>query len=113
MGSSDRITVPADLRQVAHDTEREFQAADSHVRMAVPLHSVPWLVMTYEELRALPLDNRAGFLVSLIDGRCTVEVLLDVAGIPEDEVCDLLADLALQGAIEFREPDSPLGGRER
>ena len=43
------------------------------------------------------------FVVSLIDGRCTVEMLLDVAGPPEDEVIALLGQLARLGAIELRD----------
>lgn len=68
------------------------------------MHAVPWLVVTLEQLRRMPLDGRAGFIVSLIDGRCTVEMLLDVAALPEDEVIALLGQLADLGAIELREP---------
>lgn len=103
MGSRDRITIPVDLRQEARDSDRKFATADSDVRLAVPLRAVPWLVMTYDELRGLPLDSRGGHVLSLVDGRCTVEMILDIAALPEDEVFDLLRELADLGAIEFRE----------
>jgi hypothetical protein len=65
--------------------------------------AVPWLVVTYDELQRLPLHPRAGFVVSLIDGRCTVEMLLDVSGMREDETLDILAELLRLGAIELRD----------
>jgi hypothetical protein len=82
---------------------REAEGTQSDIRPIVPMHAVPWLVATHEALRRLPLDARAGFIVSLIDGRCTVEMLLDVAGLPEDEVIALLGQLAELGAIELRD----------
>lgn len=95
----DRATLP-DIRPGKIEEEVVTQ---SDIRPIVSMHAVPWLVVTHEELRRLPLDSRAGFLVSLIDGRCTVEMLLDVAGLPEDEVIALLAQLARLGAIELRD----------
>ncbi len=95
----DRATLP-DIRPGKIEEEVVTQ---SDIRPIVPMHAVPWLVVTHEELRRLPLDSRAGFVVSLIDGRCTVEMLLDVAGLPEDEVIALLAQLARLGAIELRD----------
>jgi len=104
VGSGDRITIPIDLAQAARDSERELLASQSDVRPLVPMQGVPWLIVTHDELRRLPLDSRAGFVVSLIDGRCTVEMILDVAGMPEDDVIALLGKLAELGAIEFRDP---------
>jgi hypothetical protein len=75
----------------------------SDVRPVVPFRAVPWLVATHDELRRMPLDSRSGFLVSLIDGRCTVEMLLDMAGLPEDDVITMLAQLVRLGAIELRD----------
>ena len=92
-----------DLSQAARDSTRDFPAADSDVRPVISLSAVPWLVVTYDELRRLPLDKRRGFLVSLIDGRCTVEMLLDVSGMPEDETLDILRELVGLGAVELRD----------
>ena len=83
---------------------REFEAADSSIRPLVPLSAIPWLVVTLDELQKLPLDSRAGFLVALIDGRCSVEMLLDISGMREDETIDIIGELARLGAIELREP---------
>jgi hypothetical protein len=107
MNRRDRITIPEDLSQVARESERKFAAADSDVRPVVVLFTVPWLVMSYVDLQKLPLDARAGFLVSLIDGKCTVEMLLDISGMPEDETLDILRELVRLGAVELREPRPP------
>ncbi len=100
---SDRITPAMDLSRAALDSERRFEAAGSDVRMVLPTRMVPWLVLTYDELRLLPLNSRDGFVLSLVDGRCTVEMILDIAGMPEDDVVDVLHKLAELGAIELRD----------
>lgn len=101
--SRDRPTIPVDLKSFARDSDREFAAAESDVRLRIPLEAVPWLVMTYDQLRTLPLDSRAGFVISLVDGRCTVEMMFDLCGMSEDETLDILAELLRLGAIELRE----------
>jgi hypothetical protein len=68
----------------------------------VPLQGVPWLLATYDRIRELPLDPRAGFLVSLIDGRSTVEMIVDGASMPEGEALAILGELIALGAIEVR-----------
>jgi hypothetical protein len=50
----------------------------------------------------LPLDHRAGYVVSLIDGRSTVEMIVDIAMLPEGEALMILGDLRRLGAIELR-----------
>jgi len=46
------------------------------------LTAVPTLRLRPEEYRGLSLDPSAGFLVANMDGICTLEMLLDVAGMP-------------------------------
>jgi hypothetical protein len=104
VGNRDRITLPDDLSEFVRPSDRQFEAASSHVRAIVPLYSVPWLVVTYDDLRAMPLEGRDGFVVSLVDGRATVEMILDMAGLPEDETIDVLSRLLRLGAIELRDP---------
>ena len=103
----DRITLSDDTSGLGHDTEREFTAASSDIRRVLPLTEVPWLIATHEELLALPLDSRAGFVLSLIDGRCTVEMILDRAGLPEDEAIDILNSLRQLGVIELHDSQGP------
>jgi hypothetical protein len=100
----DRITVPVDLRRAALDSARELAPTHSEVRPRVPSSAVPWLLVTYDRLQDLPLDARAGFLVSLIDGKCTVEMLLDISGMGRDETLGILGRLVTLGAVELRDP---------
>jgi hypothetical protein len=109
LASRDRITIPVDMRQAARDSARglkvaDARATDSDVRPVVPLYAVPWLVVTFDELRRMPLDSRSGFVVSRIDGQCSVEVLLDLCGLGEDETLAILAQLLRLEAIELRDP---------
>jgi len=101
-GSEDRKTLPVDLREL--ETADLSEEEDSgEVRPLVPMKSVPWLVMTLEQIRALPVDHRAGFILSLIDGRCSVEMILDMAGLPEQLALRIIATLMKHGAIELRD----------
>jgi hypothetical protein len=65
---------------------------------------VPWLVVTYDALRAMPLDSRDTVVLALVDGRATVEGILDMAEMAEEEALDVLAKLLRLGAIELRDP---------
>ena len=78
----------------------------SEVRPHLPLCAVPWLAVTLEGLRLLPLDARTAYLLSLVDGHCTVEMLLDICGteLERDEALELLAHLFQLGAIELCDP---------
>jgi hypothetical protein len=72
------------------------------VRAARSIHSrIPIVVLADEKLRAAPLDCRSGFIVSLLDGKTTVEELLDVSGMPVEETLAIVEDLRLRGIIEF------------
>jgi hypothetical protein len=102
--SQDRITPPVDLRDAARATERKIEVPESRGRPLVPSYAVPWLMVTNDELRELPLDHRAGFLVSLIDGACSVEMLADISGLGLDEVAAIFALLVRLGAVELRDP---------
>jgi hypothetical protein len=57
--------------------------------------------MVDSQLRWLGLDHRSGFLLSRVDGVCTLEELLDVCGMPRLEALKTLADLLERGAIRF------------
>jgi hypothetical protein len=63
------------------------------------LASVPRLAVTQRQLMAMPLDHRAGFVVSFIDGTYTVEMILDVCPMPRERALAILGELAAQGII--------------
>jgi hypothetical protein len=62
---------------------------------------VPQVSMTPEELRWLALDHRAGFLLSLVDGRCTVDEILDMSGMPDLDALRVLMQLLQQNVIKI------------
>lgn len=67
-----------------------------------PLERVPQVIVPRDQLRWLSIDHRAGFVLSLIDGVSTVEMVLDVSGMPELDALRILADLAQQRIIAFQ-----------
>ena len=94
---------PPDQEAVSDD---DLDGPTSEVRPLVLLSAVPWLAITLEGLRFLPLDARAAYLLSLVDGHCTVETILDIC-VPElgrDEALSILARLIQLGAVELRNP---------
>jgi hypothetical protein len=98
-----RARTPPDRQAVS---DAEVDGPTSNVRALVPLLGVPRLALTLEGLRLLPLDPRAAYILSLVDGHCTVETILDIC-VPElgpDEALALLAHLLHLGAIDLREP---------
>jgi hypothetical protein len=74
-------------------TQPEIPPAANH------LARVPRVAMKSRELSLLPLDHREGFLLSMIDGRTSIETILDVCAMPADEALQLLEGLADRGVI--------------
>jgi CheY-like chemotaxis protein len=74
------------------------------MRAAVSQSMVPRLTVTVDQLRELPLDPRAAFLVSLVDGRCSLAIIADIAGVPLDDAIDVFAMLIQLHVVELRDP---------
>jgi hypothetical protein len=55
-----------------------------------------------EQLRWLSIDHRAGFLLSHVDGVSSLEMILDVSGMPTLDALKILCELAQQRVISFR-----------
>jgi hypothetical protein len=64
-----------------------------------PLNGIPTVAMSETDIRWLGLDHRAGFVLSRIDGKASVEELLDICGMPRLEVLKTMIELLNQGAI--------------
>jgi len=94
---------PPDQRAVSED---DLDGPTSAVRPLVPLLAVPWLAIKAEGLHSLPLDARSAYLLSLLDGECTVETILDICAqeIGRDDALSILAELLRLGAIALRDP---------
>lgn len=67
------------------------------------LDRVPVSALKDADLRWLGLDHRAGFVLSRVDGKATVEELADICGMPRMEVFKTLIELLNQGAISVVE----------
>jgi hypothetical protein len=63
---------------------------------------VPKIVRTKDEIAAAPIDHRAGFLLAHIDGVTDVQGLVDIAGMPETEVHEILDRLRRLGIVNIR-----------
>jgi hypothetical protein len=83
-------------------TRPEMAAAVTDDTWARSMTGVLVVVMAVERLKRLPLDHRAGFLLSLMDGAMDLETMVEVAGMPREEVLRLVRDLFESGVVDFR-----------
>ncbi len=67
-----------------------------------PLDKVPIVAVPRDQLRWLSIDHKAGFVLSLVDGVSSLEMILDVSGMPELDALRILSELAQQRIIGFR-----------
>lgn len=67
-----------------------------------PLDRIPNVTVARDQMRWLSIDHRAGFVLSLVDGVSTVEMLLDVSGMPTLDALRILSELVQQRIITFR-----------
>ena len=88
----------------AHETRtvrgRSDEELEAHYAARIgPRRQIPRIAMTANEMTALSLDHRSGFLLSLVDGNCTIDDLLDVSGMPRLEALKILCDLLDHGVL--------------
>jgi hypothetical protein len=69
---------------------------------------IPTLAIDPAQLQARPLDKFAGFLISLMDGATSVETLLDLCALPQNEALAILEQLMRDGIVTLRDADAPL-----
>jgi hypothetical protein len=67
-----------------------------------PLDRVPLVEVARDQLRWLSIDHRAGFVLSLVDGVSSLEMILDVSGMPALDALRILYELVQQRIISFR-----------
>jgi hypothetical protein len=65
---------------------------------------IPRVAMSPDQICALALDHRAGFLLSFIDGAMSIDEVLDVSSMLALEALRIMYELREQGAIEIVEP---------
>jgi len=67
-----------------------------------PLDRVPLVMVARDQMRWLSIDHRAGFVLSLVDGVSSLEMILDVSGMAVLDALRILSELAQQRIISFR-----------
>jgi hypothetical protein len=67
-----------------------------------PLDRVPTVAVARDQLRWLSIDHKAGFVLSLVDGVSSLEMIIDVSGMPELDTLRILSELAQQRIISLR-----------
>jgi hypothetical protein len=60
---------------------------------------VPRVLLSRAEIAELPIDPRSAFVLCHIDGRQTLEEILDVCAMPESDALELLGRLQTMGVI--------------
>jgi hypothetical protein len=67
-----------------------------------PTDRVPMVIVARTQMRWLSIDHRAGFILSLVDGVSSLEMVLDVSGMPRLDALRILHDLVQQHIVAFR-----------
>lgn len=60
------------------------------------------VIAPVDVVKQLPLDHRAGFLLSLMDGTLDLETLVEVSGMDRDEVLVIARSLQEAGVVDFK-----------
>lgn len=68
-----------------------------------PLSRAPRVVVPREQIQWLSLDHQAGFLLALMDGRVSLEEVLDMSAMPRLDALKILVRLLDERVIEVRE----------
>jgi hypothetical protein len=90
--------VPVSAQVAIRKSDLEGEAPLSRNAVELLRRTVPRLRPTNDVVRA-PLDHRQGFVLSLVDGLTTVQMIIDVAGMPDGEVIAALQRLRRLGLI--------------
>jgi hypothetical protein len=83
-------------------TRPKLGAAITDEAWARAVSGTPAVVMADQDLKRLPLDHRAGFLLSLMDGTVDLDTLAEIAAMPREEVLRVVRDLFESGVVDFR-----------
>jgi hypothetical protein len=90
---------PEDIRARAAALRCQSTIEDMYAQRLGSLESVPRVAVPREEIPNLALDHRSGFILALVDGTCTLDMILDMASMPRLDVLRVLLELVQQGTI--------------
>jgi len=89
---------PPPLPRARHEdrdvpTARQVPVTDDY------LHTIPRVLLPPAELHAAELDHREYFIISLLDGATTIEMVVDLCGLPSEEALALIDTLVRRGIL--------------
>lgn len=82
-------------------TVDEVGATALKIARTTQREGAPKLLASRAIVSKAPIDTRSAFVLSLVDGRNTVGAIVDMSGMPEDEVKSILERLARLGLIQL------------
>ena len=88
-----------EARRMRDDSERELMAMLSS--KLGDLNRTPRVRMSQDEIIWLNLDNRAGFVLSLVDGSLSLDEIISICGLPQLEAMRILVQLLQEKVIEI------------
>jgi hypothetical protein len=92
---AEKLTIRGDFAWDAGDDAADAPPPSS----PLALHEVPKVLISASEVLALRVDSRTGFVLSLVDGRTTVEAIADIAALAQEETLAVLERLRALGAV--------------
>jgi hypothetical protein len=84
---------PSDLDAREAMLRCQVELESVYVRRMGSLNKVPSVAVSMKEIPSLALDNRSAFILSLVDGVSTLDVILDMSGMPRLEALRVLHEL--------------------
>jgi hypothetical protein len=99
-----RLNEPASLprSETRLSTRPSMGAITTDEAWARSMTGAPVVVVPTAELVRLPLDHRAGFLLSRMDGFIDLDTLVEVSSMRRADALRLVRDLCESGIVEFR-----------
>jgi CRP-like cAMP-binding protein len=92
-------TDPANAEALRYAEQCQAVLQKMYVSRLGGLNRIPTVATSAEQMRWLSLDHRAGFVLSLIDGTCTFDEILDMSGMRRLDALRILFDLLQQNVI--------------
>jgi hypothetical protein len=104
--SAAAASVPAEADVASSETRlvtrRPAELADTDESWARAMSGSLVAAIPLTELKGMPLDHRAAYLLSWMDGNVDLETLAQVSTMPREEVIRIVRDLYESGIVEFR-----------
>ena len=93
---------PARSKRVSIREDNVGQRVNDVDAIGAASRRVPNILKSKAELAAAPIDHRAGFLLAHIDGVTSIAGLVDITGMSEEEVDQILERLRRLGIVAVR-----------